>query len=310
MTATAGLATSIRPLRDRLTIVLLTHDCSKWVDRTLEEVRRLDVPVIVVDNASSDDTVARVRAHGLTVVALATNIGAAARNIGAERAATPYVAFCDDDGWYESSGLERAVQVLDRYPTLAVVNARILVGAEERLDPISREMEQSPLSGQDDIPGAVLVGFMAGAVVMRRAAFLDVGGYDRRFFIGGEEETVAVPLLRRGWRMRYLPEVVVHHYPSGVNASLIRHFGVRNTLVNAWLHRPVRSAAAWTWFIVRTTPSRRALARGLMMFLRQAPWIVRDRTVMTHGLDTELRTLDERRRTATAGRRRDRESVW
>ncbi|HWC21754.1 MAG TPA: glycosyltransferase [Flexivirga sp.] len=313
MTVHASRVTAAPPvpdLADRLTIVLLTHNCANWIDRTVHGLRALDVPVLVVDNASTDDTVTRVRGHGLRVVQLATNRGAAARNVGAELAGTPYIAFCDDDGWFERAGLERAVRLLDRHASLALLNARILVNDEERLDPISREMECSPLDGDAELPGTVLMGFMAGAVVVRREAFLEVGGYDHRFFIGGEEETVAIPLLRNGWRMRYDPQIVVHHYPSGANAPNIRHFGVRNTLTNAWLHRPFRSALSWTWFITRTTPSRMTLVRGLAMFVRDLPWIVRDRTVMAAELDDALALLDERRRMATPGRRRHRESVW
>lgn len=298
-------------MADRLTVVLLTHDCARWIERTARKLLELDVPVIAVDNASSDSTVACLRRLGIPVVALATNVGAAARNLGAERATTPYVAFCDDDGWYESPGLAHAIELFDRHTSLAVVNARILVGAEERLDPISHEMQHSPLTDEGEhIPGKVLVGFMAGAVVVRRAAFLEVGGYDRRFFMGGEEETVAVPLLRRGWRMRYVPSVVVHHYPSGANAPKLRHFGVRNTLVNAWLHRPVRSAISWTAFIVRTTPSRTALALGLLLFVRDTPWIARERAVISEELEQVLHLLEQRRRSLTPGRHRAPDAVW
>ena len=149
--------------------------------------------MIAVDNASADDTVDRLREWPeITVVRLPRNIGAAARNDGARRATTPYVAFCDDDGWYEADGLRVAVALLDRHPALALVNARILVGEEGRLDPISAEMADSPLPEEAGIPGSVLLSFMAGAVVVRRSAFLGVGGYHPRFFLGGEEETVSI----------------------------------------------------------------------------------------------------------------------
>ena len=150
----------------------------------------------------------------MTVVRLPDNIGAAGRTVGAEVATTPYLAFCDDDGWFEPSGLLRACDVLDQHPRLGLVNARILVGPRNRLDPISSEMAASPILDRHGLPGTVLLSFMAGAAIMRAEAFWEVGGYDERFFIGGEEETLALPLAKAGWQMRYLDDVVMHHRPA------------------------------------------------------------------------------------------------
>jgi GT2 family glycosyltransferase len=291
---------------DRLTVVLLTYNCAHRLHPVLERLRTLGVPVIAVDNASTDDTVARLRAWpGITVVPLPRNIGAAGRNEGARRARTPYVAFCDDDGWYERDGLQVAVQLLDRHPSLAVVNARILVGDEERLDPISVEMADSPLPERDGIPGTVLLSFMAGAVVVRRSAFLGVGGYHPRFFIGGEEETVSYPLADAGWQLRYVPDVVVHHHPSVANAPHLRAFGMRNTLWNAWLHRPCRSALRWTVFTLADTPKNRDWVRGLLMALGGLPWALAHRRPVEAELDAAMTVLD-RRRFATRRRLLDR----
>jgi len=74
--------------------------------------------------------------------------------------------------------------------------------------------------------------FMGGAVLIRRAAYLEVSGYDPVFFMGGEEETLAHKLVRTGWHLRYLPEVVMRHYPSVANAPHLRAHGMRNTLWN------------------------------------------------------------------------------
>src|SRR3954451_7339087 len=60
-------------------------------------------PIVLVDNGSADGTADAVRARfpGVEVVALRENRGAVGRNVGVERLGTPYVAFCDDDTWWE-----------------------------------------------------------------------------------------------------------------------------------------------------------------------------------------------------------------
>src|SRR5271165_5075939 len=88
-----------------------------------------------------------------------------------------------------------------------------------------------PLLDEPDLPGYPLLGFLAGASVIRRSAFLEVGGFESRFFIGGEEELLALDLATRGWSLRYVPELVVHHHPSpNRDAASRRWHLLRNAL--------------------------------------------------------------------------------
>ena len=122
----------------RVSMVLLTYNCARAVEGTLARLREADVPLIIVDNGSTDGTVARLRGlrwPGMELVALPRNVGAVARNEGLKRARTPYVAFCDDDMCWDREGLTLAADLLDAHPRLGLVNARILVDDERRLDP-------------------------------------------------------------------------------------------------------------------------------------------------------------------------------
>ena len=284
-----------------LTLVLLTYNCAHRLEPIVEYARKLGVPVIAVDNASTDGTGALLQTWAdIDVVRLDRNVGAAARNIGVQRARTRYVAFCDDDGWYEADGLHHAAAARAAQPRLALGNARILVGPDERLDPICAEMAQSPLPETDGVPGAVLLGFMAGAAVARVSAYREVGGYEARFFLGGEEETLAFKLVRAGWLMRYRDDVIMHHEPSIASAPYLRPFGMRNTLWNAWQHRRRRRARRGTWFILADAPKNRDWVDGTVMAARGLPAALRRRDPMPAPLDAALSTLDQRR---LAGRR-------
>jgi GT2 family glycosyltransferase len=280
---------------EKLSVVLLTYNCAHRIRPILERAVDVGAPVIVVDNGSHDDIAAVVAQFPtVTFVPLAENIGAAARNVGVLQTTTPYVAFCDDDGWYEPDGLRMAADLLDRYENLAVVNARILVGQRDYLDPISSEMADSPIPDRVGIPGIPILGFMGGASVMRSSAFLSVGGYDERFFMGGEEETVALPLAKAGWHLRYVPEIVMHHLPSLANATRFRALGMRNTMVNGWLHRRLWNAVKWTAFTLVDTPKNADYVRGVRLALACIPWILRERRPMDKQLNADLSLLDAR----------------
>ena len=259
----------------KVSVVVLTYNRREEVLRTLTHLSALaERPaIVVVDNASTDGTAAAVaRAFPeVTVVRQEKNRGAAGRNAGVERVRTPFIAFSDDDTWWASGALTRAVEILERYPRLAAVTAQVLVGADARADPVSREMAASPL-GADGLPGPRLLGFLAGASVFRRDAFVEAGGYEPRLFIGAEEKLLAYTLAERGWSLAYVPELIVHHHPSRARDPAARSIILaRNELWIAWLRRPIAVALRHTW---RTPP------RALWRALAGLPWIVRARRAL------------------------------
>ena len=136
----------------RVSVVVMTRDRRESLLRALGELhdRSPRVPVIVVDNGSADGTPAAVAARfpDVRVIALQENRGATARNAGVAAARTPYVAFSDDDSWWASGALDRAADLLDDVPRLGLVAARVLVGPEERPDPMSAHLAGSPPGGR------------------------------------------------------------------------------------------------------------------------------------------------------------------
>jgi len=185
-------------------------------EELLTTLPRHEAPVVLVDNASTDGTAEAVRKFHpeVTVITLDRNVGARARTVGVARAGTPFVAFADDDSWWAPGDLARAVDILRAHPRLAVLNARILVGPEERLDPACAEMADSVLGTPPDLPGPALLGFVACGAVVRTEAFEAVGGFDPVVRFPGEEERLALDLASAGWAMAYVDSVTVHHHPS------------------------------------------------------------------------------------------------
>src|SRR5436853_4891414 len=96
----------------RITAVMITHNRREEAIQSLARLTALreQVPIIVVDNGSSDGTATAIRDRFPQVVIIqsAANLGAAARNIGVQSAKTDYVALCDDDTWWESGCLAHA----------------------------------------------------------------------------------------------------------------------------------------------------------------------------------------------------------
>ena len=277
------------------------------MDRTLASLAgvRDQSPIIVVDNGSSDGTADLVRSSHPTVrlVELGRNLGAAARNVGVGLAATPFVAFCDDDTWWSPGSLSRAASLLGASPRLAVVTARIMVEPDSSLDPICAEMAASPLPRLADTPGAPLLSFLAGASVVRRSAFLAAGGFEARLLIGGEEELLGADLAEAGWAMAYAPELEVHHHASRLrDPHLRRRQGIRNTLWFVWLRRPWRTALRRSFAVVASLPRDRTTAAALVDTVRGVRWVAANRRPASAAVEAGFGALEDSQRRSVARR--------
>jgi len=271
-----------------VTVVIASRDRREDLLVTLP---RHEAPVVLVDNGSTDDTVAAVRAAHpqVTVIALQRNVGARARTLGTARAGTPFVAFADDDSWWAPGDLARAVEIMRAHPRLAVLNARILVGPEERLDPVCTEMARSPLP-REDLPGPALLGFVACAALVRTEAFEQVGGFDPVVRFPGEEERLALDLATAGWTMAYVDEVTIHHHPSPRrDAPGRRQAGIwRSRLLTAVMRLPARDVAG---LLARAVLAGRPGLTGLARSLPDVPAALRRRRPVPPRVRAHLRLL-------------------
>jgi GT2 family glycosyltransferase len=261
----------------------------------LATIPRHEAPVVLVDNASTDGSADAVRAAhpDVTVLALDRNEGAHARTRGVARAGTPFVAFADDDSWWAPGDLERAVATMRAHPRLAVLNARILVGPEERLDPVCALMARSPLGTPPDLPGPALLGFVACAALVRTEAFDAVGGFDAVVRFPGEEERLALDIAAAGWGLAYVDEVTVHHHPSPRrSAPRRRQAGIwRSRVLTAVMRLP---AADLVRVVLRAVRAGRPGVAGLARAIPDLPAALRHRRVIPSSLRADLQRLTGR----------------
>lgn len=295
------------PADRRLAVVVITHNRRDEVVANLQRLAELpERPrVVVVDNGSSDGTSDAVRtAHPWThLVVLAGNAGAIGRNVALEFVDAPYLAFADDDTWWAPGSLSRAADSLDRHPEVAVVTATILVEPAGAEDPVVADMRISPLPDEPGLPGHPLLSVLAGASMVRRSAFEQVGGFEPKFHIGGEEELFSADLAASGWALRHVPELIVHHKASQARDPHRRRAdGLRNTLWFTWLRRGRGDAARRSWQTLRGAPRDRITALALAEAVAGLPWVLSERRPLPAPVAEGLRLLDHQQLTSKARR--------
>ena len=291
----------------RVTVVIITRNRRAELARTLGQLARLpeQPAIIVVDNGSGDGTAAHVRWHHpqVQLIAARSNLGAVGRNLALRQVTTPYVAFCDDDTWWEPGALTLAADALDAHPDVASVTARIVVEPGGTDDPITPELAGSPLPGRPGLPGPALLSIMAGASMLRARAFRAAGGFSPRLWLGGEEELLCADLVAGGHWLCYLPAAVVHHQASTLrDPARRRGLGIRNTLWFTWLRRPAGPAWRRTADLARTVPRDAASAAAFAAALRGLPWVLRERRPVPPRVEAWIQLLDAPRRDSAVRR--------
>ena len=186
-----------------VSVVIPTHNRSALLSRTLRSAlrqERVDFEVIVVDEASNDDTPALLSAlgdHRVRVIRHEIPRGlSAARNHGAEYARAEWLAFLDDDDLWAPDKLFRQVSAAREAGrdwaytgSVNIENGRIL-----RSTPAPSEEEVVAMLPRFPIlPGG------GSNVIVRRETFTQVGPFDTRFVSGGEDWELWIRLAKHGW---------------------------------------------------------------------------------------------------------------
>ncbi|MGW0160117.1 glycosyltransferase family 2 protein [Mycobacterium sp. NPDC003323] len=282
----------------RTTVVIATRNRASELKVVLDRLlATTPCPVIVVDNGSDDDTVAVAHRAGrdrVTVVELDDNLGAVARNVGVARSATPYVAFCDDDSWWEPEAVALAERIFDDHPTVGLLAARTVVWPDGRDDAVVAALAASALGHRAGLPGPSILGFLACSALVRKSAFEGAGGFSPLLHFRGEEQLLALDMAGLGWDLCFCPDLVAVHQPSP--SRPVRQVQLartrRNAMLTAWLRRPLPVCYRDTAELVRHAVRDRAHARALGEALRMSPQVWRGRRRLPHWLEADAAALE------------------
>src|SRR4029077_404982 len=108
--------------------VVVTHNATPWIERSLDSLRGTDAEVIVVDNASTDGTpdLVRERFPEARLIAQENRGLGAGNNAGMRAGSGRYFLLLNPDAWLMDGALEAMVGFADEHPEAAIVGPRLL----------------------------------------------------------------------------------------------------------------------------------------------------------------------------------------
>jgi GT2 family glycosyltransferase len=217
-------------------LVIVNFRSPDLVERCLAAVGDAVGERVVVDNASGDGSVERLRAAGVEVVARAANDGfAAGVNAGFAATRAPVVIVLNPDTEPRPRALARLVRRLEAQPRLGVTAPR-LVFPDGRAQPSAYKrfpglgilfLELCTPLGYllvhlpwlDPYRGTPAAHVLGAALAIRRAAYADAGPLDEGFFLYLEETEWQARLRARGWGVELVEDAEVVHLVRGGGAA-------------------------------------------------------------------------------------------
>ena len=218
-----------------VSVVVPAYQASGTIGRVLEALEASDLPrrdweLIVVDDASSDDTALLAAQHADAVIRLpdAPRGPAYARNRGSELARAPFVAFIDADVMVAPETLRLLVEPIERDPSIGTLSAMLddgqsTPGITTRYRNLRRHVHQRLHA---DEPEAL----WSGCCIVRRSLFQTAGHFDEWHFAGPQDEVreFGRRIVQAGYRVAAVPEVRATH---------LKRFGLRTLVGDIWRRR-------------------------------------------------------------------------
>jgi GT2 family glycosyltransferase len=211
----------------KVSVVVCTYNGAATLRDCLQGVLALDYPsyeVIVVDDGSTDDSADIASEFGARVITTANRGLSAARNTGAQAASGEIVAYIDDDARPDPHWLI--------YLAARFANSKVgAVGGPNVLPPesgaIARCVANAPGGPTHVLTADRIAEHLPGCnLAVRRSALLEVGGFDTRFRVAGDDVDFCWRLSDAGYELGFEPgAVVLHHRRATVRAYLRQQRG-------------------------------------------------------------------------------------
>jgi GT2 family glycosyltransferase len=224
------------PFQKILSIIIVTYNSQHEIGRLLSTLKTLNAEVIIVDNASDDETNKKIRLSNLEVKLISnkTNVGfAKAANQGAKKASGKYLLFVNPDIIFKKTDAKKIVDFIESKKDAAVVGCKIL-NPDGTLQPSCGSFPTMTNVIIDRIPilNTLLTtqlirrrsyynkehstDWITGAFLMtKKKLFNTIGQFDENYFLYVEDIDLCYRAKKAGYSNYFCPSPSVIHLDLG-----------------------------------------------------------------------------------------------
>ena len=269
--ADAPYPAAVRERWPRVSVVVCAYDAADTLEDCLSSLAALDYPdyeIVLVNDGSRDATGEIARRHARTdgrlrVIDTPNQGLSAARNVGLAAATGEIVAYTDADVRADPDWLTFLMQPLLDAPDVVGSGGPNVVPADD--PPIAQCVARAPGGPTHVLLDDRTAEHVPGCnMAFRRAALLEVGGFDPIYVRAGDDVDICWQLQGRGWRIGFAPAALVwHHHRASVRAYWRQQVGYGEGETWLMAHHPeqfLEGKMRWRGRIYSPLPFVRSLA--------------------------------------------------
>lgn len=260
----------------KLSVIIVNYNVTRFLEQALHAVykslKNIDGEVIVVDNHSTDGSIAMLAAKfpETRVIANSENLGfAKANNLAIRQAQGEYVLLLNPDTLIEEDTLEKCIAFMDATPDAGSLGVKMVNGKGQFLPEskrgipfpsvafykifgLSRLFSNSKKFGgyyltylsKDEIHP---VDVLSGAFMMLRHSVIDkIGLLDEEYFMYGEDIDLSYRITKSGYRNYYFPETrIIHYKGESTKKDSLRHVRVFYKAMQIFARRHIYPDKSW-----------------------------------------------------------------
>ncbi len=212
----------IKDIWPRLTVLTVTHNGGEVIGNMLKTVPA-DAPLIVVDNASTDDSLDIVRRITPQARLILNEIGLGygnGMNCGLREVETEFALLVNPDSVLTEEAIFSLVKAADQFPKAGLFGPTILNpdGSVELSHDVNLFNRSALGKRLDEVrpEGPLSADFVSGAVVLlRMSAGHAVNFFDPEIFLYYEDDDICMRLRRAGYGVVLVPDAVITHIGGG-----------------------------------------------------------------------------------------------
>lgn len=205
-----------------ISVLIVNYNTADLIGRCVESVlsqRGVSFEVIVIDNASADESVKVLKAFGdkITLIANKDNLGfGKANNLGFQASSGNYLFLLNPDAMFlTDNDLANAVRYMQEHADEGLMGTRIVDSYNQHVVTICDHYprQKQTTANFSHLPGkwATVLG---ASMVVRRDVFEKIGGFDEDFFLYAEETDLCLRIRQHGYKINYSEQITVQHVGS------------------------------------------------------------------------------------------------